>query len=212
MDRPADLVEGEDGLLRCWWAVVTPGMTAYHDVEWARGPRDERSLFERLSLEALQAGLSWRIVLERRPALRHAFHGFAPERLAGLPEDDVGRILRAPGTIRNRAKVSAIVHNAGVLLDLHARGSGLLVLTEEVVRRQPPARSAPPRRRSDVPARTATSEDLARTLRRAGWRFVGPTTAYAYLQASGWVDDHLVGCHTRRTDGTAPGRRSAGLR
>ena len=199
-----DLVTGADGLQRCWWASNGVEMARYHDDEWSRGLRDERSLFERLSLEALQAGLSWRIVLERRPALRHAFRGFAPERLAGLPEDDVEQILHRPGTIRNRAKVAAIVHNAAVLLDLHARGSGLLALTEEVVAREAPPRAAPPVRRRDVPARTATSDELARTLRRVGWRFVGPTTAYAYLQATGWVDDHLVGCHARRTDGGTP--------
>ena len=207
VERPGDLVEGEDGLLRCWWATVTPGMTAYHDVEWARGPRDERSLFERLSLEALQAGLSWRIVLERRGTLRSAFAGFAPEELAGLTHADIERILRFPGTIRNRAKVTAIVRNAAVLLDLHAQGSGLRTLTEDVLSAHRDARREPPRHRTDVPTSTEASTALARTLRRIGWRFVGPTTAYAYLQAVGWVDDHLVGCHARRADRASDGLR-----
>ena len=207
MTDPTDLIEGEDGLLRCWWAPVTEQMARYHDEEWARGPRDERSLFERLSLEALQAGLSWRIVLERRTALHRAFAGFSPERLAGLPDTEVERILDLPGTIRNRAKVSAIVHNAAVLLDLHAQRSGLRELTEDVLTSHPPAPAEPPRRRSDVPASTEASTELARRLRGIGWRFVGPTTAHAYLQAVGWVDDHLLGCHARGAGGTAGGLR-----
>ena len=207
MEDPTGLVEGEDGLLRCWWAPVTGQMARYHDEEWGRGPRDERSLFERLSLEALQAGLSWRIVLERREALRSAFSGFAPERLAGLTDGGIERILDLPGTIRNRAKVTAIVRNAGVLLDLHAQGTGLRELTEDVLTTHPAAPAEPPRRRDDVPATTEASTELARRLRRIGWRFVGPTTAYAYLQAVGWVDDHLVGCHARRADRGTDGLR-----
>lgn len=207
MAHATDLVEGEDGLLRCWWASSTVQMARYHDEEWARSPRDERSLFERLSLEALQAGLSWRIVLERRSALRDAFAGFSPEHLAGLPDTEVDRILDLPGTIRNRAKVTAILRNAAVLLDLHAEGSGLRELTEEVVATHPPVRAEPPRARADVPASTEASTELARRLRSFGWRFVGPTTAYAYLQAVGWVDDHLVGCHARGTEGATDGLR-----
>ena len=207
MAHQADLVAGEDGLLRCWWAPVTEQMARYHDEEWARGPRDERSLFERLSLEALQAGLSWRIVLERRAALRRTFLGFAPERLAELADTEIDRILDVPGTIRNRAKVTAIVHNAGVLLDLHAQGSGLRDLTEHVLAAHAPARGEPPRHRADVPASTEGSIALARGLRSVGWTFVGPTTAYAYLQAVGWVDDHLVGCHARGSAGTPDGLR-----
>ena len=203
----SDLTEGEDGLLRCWWASSTDRMARYHDEEWGRGPRGERSLFERLSLEALQAGLSWRIVLERRTALRSAFLGFSPEYLAGLTDAEVERILDAPGTIRNRAKVTAIVRNAGVLLDLHAQGTGLRELTEDVLTTHPPAPVEPPRRRAEVPTTTDASTELARRLRRIGWGFVGPTTAYAYLQAVGWVDDHLVGCHARGTDGATDGLR-----
>lgn len=207
MEDPTDLVGGEDGLPRCWWAAVTEEMARYHDEEWARSPRDERSLFERLSLEALQAGLSWRIVLERRTALRSAFLGFSPEHLAGRTDAEVERILDAPGTIRNRAKVTAIVRNAGVLIDLHAKGTGLRELTEDVLATHPAAPAEPPRRRADVPASTVASTELARRLRRIGWRFVGPTTAYAYLQAVGWVDDHLVGCHARRADRASDGLR-----
>jgi len=197
-----DLFGGQDGLLRCWWAADSPTLARYHDIEWGRGARDERSLFERLSLEAFQAGLSWRIVLERRDALREAFAGFVPDAVARFTSDDVGRLLEDARIIRNRAKILAVIHNARLLGRLHAEGDGLERLTVGAIARTsitvPPV---PPRRRTEVPASTPASTVLARELRRRGWRFVGPTTAYAYLQASGWVDDHLVGCHARWTNG-----------
>lgn len=125
--------------------------------------------------------------------------------MAAFSERDVDRVLALPGVIRNRAKVAAIAHNARILVDLHDTGSGLRSLTEEIVASEPLASSGRPRRRADVPARTPTSAALAGRLRAAGWRFVGPVTAYAYLQAAGWVDDHLVGCHAERSTGrTAP--------
>lgn len=199
---PDDLLRGDDGLLRCWWAGGSTLLERYHDEEWGRGPRDERGLFERLSLEAFQAGLSWRIVLERRTALREALVGFDPAAVARLDAADVDAVLDRPGVIRNRAKVAAIVANARVLLDLHAAGSGLRAITDAVVAEDVtatdiPSVGAPPRRRTDVPSHTPASDALARRLRAHGWRFVGPTTAYAYLQAAGWVDDHLAGCHAR---------------
>lgn len=200
-DAPTDLVTGADGARRCWWAAATPELERYHDVEWGRGGRDERDLFERLSLEAFQAGLSWRIVLERRPALRAAFADFEPAAVATLGPGAADRILATPGTIRNRAKVTAVLANARVLVDLHASGSGLGRLTEAVLAERPLPSGPPPRRRDDVPASTPTSALLATRLRASGWRFVGPTTAYAYLQATGWVDDHLKGCHARRRPG-----------
>jgi len=198
---PSDLVRGTDGRSRCWWAGGSTLLERYHDEEWARGPRDEQGLFERLCLEAFQAGLSWRIVLERRDALRDAFHGFAPRAVATMGSTGIERVLTLPGTIRNRAKVTAIVANAGRLVALHDRGLGLRRLTDDVVA-EVPLDTAPPRRRADVPATTPTSELLARRLRALGWRFVGPTTAYAYLQAVGWVDDHLTGCLARTSAGS----------
>jgi DNA-3-methyladenine glycosylase I len=194
---PQDLVTGSDGLARCWWAAATPLLEAYHDGEWARGPRDERALFERLSLEAFQAGLSWRIVLERRATLRAAFADFDPAVVAGLGHAEVEGLMAHPGMIRNRAKITAVVSNARVLLGLHAAGSGLRAVTEEVLAAAAPAPRAAPTRRTDVPASTDGSAALARHLRSLGWRFIGPTIAYAYLQAVGWVDDHLAGCHAR---------------
>jgi DNA-3-methyladenine glycosylase I len=193
-----DLHRGEDGRMRCWWATGPGPLVRYHDEEWARGPRDETGLFERLSLEAFQGGLSWWVVLRRRDALRNAFADFVPERVASFDATDVARILGNPGVIRNRAKIEAVIHNAQALLDLHAAGSGLATLTAEVLASAASDEPlAPPRRRSDVPGWTSTSRALAQCLRDLGWSFVGPTTAYAYLQAVGWVDDHLVGCHAR---------------
>ncbi len=203
-----DVVVGADGVARCWWAAATPQLARYHDTEWGRGPHDEPGLFERLCLEAFQAGLSWRLVLERRAALRTALDGFEPARLAARDPADVDVLLAAPGMIRNRAKVTAVLANARVLVRLHADGTGLGPLTEEVLAAVPPPPRPAPVRRTDVPAATATSAALARRLRDAGWRFVGPTTAYAYLQAGGWVDDHLAACAARRAPSEPPGARA----
>ena len=206
-----DLTTGPDGLRRCWWATGGPLLERYHDAEWGRGPRDEHGLFERLSLEAFQAGLSWRLVLERREALRSAFSRFDPEALADRDPTsdgaDVERILGTPGMIRNRAKVSAVLQNARVLRSLHADGVGLATLAEQSLLAHPAPTDSPPRRRSDVPSRTGASDALASRLRGHGWRFVGPTTAYAFLQAAGWVDDHLDGCHARIRPGSRGGLR-----
>jgi DNA-3-methyladenine glycosylase I len=200
---PVDLIAGMDGRLRCWWAGDTPIMKAYHDDEWARSPRDERALFERLSLEAFQTGLSWRIVLERRDALRAAFADFEPDAVARYSEDDLERLLALPGMIRNRAKIAAVISNARILVGLHAAGSGLRAMTDQILASEAPLPRDAPSRRSDVPVSTPASAALAQHLRSRGWRFVGPTTAYAYLQAVGWVDDHLAGCHVRgRTTGS----------
>jgi DNA-3-methyladenine glycosylase I len=203
-DAGRDLVRGADGRARCWWVADHALLGAYHDREWGRGPRDETGLFERLSLEAFQAGLSWRLVLERRDALREAFGGFEPQALARLGDHDVDRLLARPGMIRNRAKVAAVVANARILTDLHATGSGLAAITAEVIRSVPTPVRARPGRREDVPSSTATSAALARRLRADGWRFVGPVTAYAYLQAAGWIDDHLRGCHVQPSEDRAP--------
>lgn len=199
-----DLLRGTDDRLRCWWTAGDEVLERYHDLEWGKGPRDETGLFERLSLEAFQAGLSWRLVLQRREALRSAFLAFDPPSVAGFSEQDVDRVLALPGVIRNRAKIAAITHNARVLVGLHRAGTGLRSLTEEIVAAEPLGRVARPRRREEVPSSTPISVALSRRLRSEGWRFVGPVTAYAYLQAAGWVDDHLVGCHALRSPSPTP--------
>jgi len=196
-----DLRRGPDGLLRCWWATGPDPLVAYHDTEWGRGPRDEAGLFERLSLEAFQSGLSWWVVLQRREALRRAFAHFVPAEVAELTGRDVEHILADPRLIRNRAKVEAVISNARLLLDLHAEGTGLADLTEEAMAATPRGRAAEPRQRTDVPRSSPAALELDRRLRAVGWRFIGPVTAYAYLQAAGWVDDHLVGCHARVSTG-----------
>jgi DNA-3-methyladenine glycosylase I len=193
-DGPVGLVLGPDGRRRCWWADGHPAMVRYHDTEWGCGARDEQALFERLALEAFQAGLSWRTVLLRRDRLREAFADFSPEAVARFDAAHVERLLADPGLIRNRAKITAVVHNAQVLLDLHTAGTGLGDITAEACAAHP-GPAARPVRRADVPASSPASTALSARLRALGWRFVGPTTAYAYLQASGWVDDHLAGCH-----------------
>jgi len=191
------LVRGEDGMLRCWWAASTPGLRQYHDHEWGRDGRDEQALFERLSLEAFQAGLSWRTILERRDALREAFAAFAPDRVAAFTDADVQRLLGDARLIRNCAKIVAVIGNARLLERLHHDGISLQALTEAAIAEAPDVQRRPPRHRDEVPASTAASTLLARRLRRLGWRFIGPTTAYAYIQAAGWVDDHLLGCDAR---------------
>ena len=204
---------GPDGLARCAWADSTDDYRAYHDTEWGRPVRGEHALYERITLEAFQSGLSWLTILRKRPAFRTAFAGFDPEVVAGFGMDDVERLLADPGIVRNRAKVLAAITNARAVLALRdATVGGLDALlwsfapdpaTRPVPRRlgDVPARTPTtrpvPRRLGDVPARTPESAALAKALKRCGFVFVGPTTAYAAMQACGLVDDHLAACHAR---------------
>ncbi len=167
-----------------------PLMEAYHDEEWARPVHDEHTLFERLALEGFQSGLSWAIVLRKRPAFRAAFAAFDPEVVAGYGDDDVARLLADAGIVRNRLKIDAAILNARALVALHESGRTL----DEVVWSHRPAERPRPATWADVPATTPESVALAKELKRLGFRFVGPTTAYAAMQACGVVDDHLVGC------------------
>ena len=177
---------GPDGRLRCPWALSAPDYLDYHDTEWGRPVTDVTGLYERLTLEAFQSGLSWITILRKRPAFRRAFAGFDPAAVARFDEDDVARLLADPGIVRNRAKIEAAVANAQVVTDL-GQGFADLVLAHRVAdRRRPTAED----RRTTTPESVA----LARALRGAGLRFVGPTTAYALMQAVGLVDDHLLDC------------------
>ena len=192
LDAP-EVVVGTDGLPRCWWCGHDAEYVAYHDREWGRPVHDDQRLFEKLVLEGFQAGLSWLTILRRRAALRDAFEDFDPPRLAALDDADVERLLADPRIIRNRAKVQAAIDNARCYLRLRESGRSL----DDLVWSYAPPADPPPRRRTDIPATTPESTALARELKRRGWRFVGPTTVYAFMQSMGLVDDHLVGCHRR---------------
>ena len=188
-----DLRPGPDGRLRCAWALSAPEYIDYHDSEWGAPVRGDDALFERLTLEAFQSGLSWLVILRKRPAFRAAFDDFAIDRVAAYGDADVERLLADSGIVRNRAKITAAIANARAAAEL---ADGLAAhLWSFAPRRQRPA----PRTRADVPATTPESTALARDLKRRGFRFVGPTTAYALMQAVGMVDDHLVDCF-RHTD------------
>jgi DNA-3-methyladenine glycosylase I len=164
---------------------------AYHDTEWGVAVRDDRGIFERLSLEAFQSGLSWLTILRKRDAFRAAFANFEPDKVAAFRASDVKRLLGDSGIVRNRAKIEATIANARAATELP---EGLAELTWA---HAPSGRRRAPRSRADVPASTPESTALARRLKGAGFRFVGPTTAYALMQACGLVDDHLVGCWRR---------------
>ena len=187
-----DLVIGVDGLARCRWGGSSPEYVAYHDAEWGRAVRTDDGLFERLTLEAFQSGLSWLTILRKRPAFRAAFDDFAIAKVAGYGDADVARLLADAGIVRNRAKIDAAIANARAALDLP---EGLAALLWSFA----PARRPRPESSAQVPAKTPESTAMAKDLRRRGFRFVGPTTAYALMQATGMVDDHLAGCHVSRT-------------
>jgi DNA-3-methyladenine glycosylase I len=171
----------------------------YHDEEWGRPVTDERGLFERMSLEAFQSGLAWITILRKREAFRAAFAGFEPEAVARFGDDDVARLLGDAGIVRNRAKIEATIANARATVDLHDAGATLHELIWE--RHRPPPRRAPPRTWAEVPSRTPETVALAKALKRRGFRFVGPTTLYALMQACGVVDDHLADCPARLARG-----------
>jgi DNA-3-methyladenine glycosylase I len=186
------LVVGADGRARCAWAGSSPEYLRYHDEEWGRPVHGERELLERLTLEAFQSGLAWITILRKREGFREAFAGFDPEVVAGYGPGDVERLLADARIVRNRAKVAAAVANAGASVALReAYRGGLDALVWSFA---PPARGRRPRP-GEIPAATPESTALAKALKRHGFVFVGPTTAYATMQACGLVDDHLDGCH-----------------
>ncbi|MGP4023943.1 DNA-3-methyladenine glycosylase I [Actinomadura sp. 3N407] len=184
-------IRGEDGLARCPWGLSAPDYVAYHDEEWGRPVRDDQGLYERLCLEAFQSGLSWLTILRKREGFRAAFCGFDLEKVAAFGPDDVERLMGDAAIVRNRAKIEAAVANARAALDLPG---GLAATAWRHADPDAPAYTD----MADVPAYTDGSKALAKELKRHGFRFVGPTTAYALMQACGLVDDHLTGCHRRR--------------
>ncbi|MEV6593380.1 DNA-3-methyladenine glycosylase I [Streptomyces acidicola] len=183
---------GPDGRLRCPWALSTEDYVAYHDEEWGRPVHGDDALFERLSLEAFQSGLSWITILRRRPGFRDAFADFKIASVATFTDDDRARLLADAGIIRNRAKVDATLANARVLAEW-SPGE----LDELIWSHAPDATRPAPRTLTDVPAITDESTALSKALKKRGLRFVGPTTAYALMQACGLVDDHLADCTAR---------------
>jgi DNA-3-methyladenine glycosylase I len=179
--------------LRCFGA-DDPLYRAYHDDEWGRPVRDDRALYERISLEAFQSGLAWITILRKRDNFRAAFADFDPEVVARFDEDDVARLMADAGIVRNRLKVAATIANARALVGLHDEGR---TLTELVWSHAPAPRPAP-KSFAEVAGFTPESTALAKALKREGFRFVGPTTAYAAMQACGLVNDHLAGCVVRK--------------
>ncbi|MGH3738414.1 MAG: DNA-3-methyladenine glycosylase I [Micromonosporaceae bacterium] len=183
----SDLVHGPDGRPRCPWGASPQIYLDYHDTEWGRRVDGDDALFERLCLEAFQSGLSWLTILRKREAFRAGFAGFRIAEVAGFGPGDVARLLADSGIVRNRAKITAAIDNARAALGL-PDGLSALLWSYAPQRRPRPAGLA------DTPASTRESTALAKELKRRGFRFVGPTTAYALMQATGMVDDHLDGC------------------
>jgi DNA-3-methyladenine glycosylase I len=180
-------------LSRCAWAGDDPLMVAYHDEEWGVPSRDAVHLFELLTLEGAQAGLSWTTILRKREGYRRAFAGFEAETVAGFGPEDVERLLADPGIVRNRAKIESTISNAQAILALDGPFPDLLwrsVGGEPIVNR--------PRKLADIPAETAESRALSKELKRRGFRFVGPTICYALMQSAGLVDDHTTDCFRAR--------------
>jgi DNA-3-methyladenine glycosylase I len=184
------IVCGEDGVARCWWGESTPEYRAYHDREWGFPVADDVRLFEKLSLEGFQSGLSWITILRKREAFRRAFAGFDFRVVANYTGRDVARLLDDASIVRHRGKIEAVINNAGRAVELVAECGSLAAFLWNFE----PSPRAGGLRREAIEAHTAESRALAKELKRRGWRFVGPTTVYAFMQAMGLVNDHLEGC------------------
>ena len=203
---PPGLSRGNDGLVRCWWAGDTDDYVAYHDLEWGVPVCDDCRLFEKLCLEGFQSGLSWLTILRKREHFREAFAGFDFERVANYSDGDVVRLLGNPGIVRHRGKIEATINNARRACDMASEFGSLAAFfwhwepTEDA---RPPGMDYETLR---TLASTPESVAMSKELKRRGWRFVGPTTAYAFMQAMGLVNDHIDGCHARpRIEGLRSG-------
>jgi DNA-3-methyladenine glycosylase I len=186
----AGVVTGEDGIKRCSWGESAPEYRAYHDTEWGFPVADDVRLFEKLSLEGFQSGLSWLTILRKREGFRKAFKGFDCEKVAKFGDKDIARLLADASIIRHRGKIEATINNAQRMLELREAEGSLAAYIWQFE----PARRRSPRNGAAVPALTPESQALAKDLKKRGWRFVGPTTAYAFMQAMGLVNDHLPRC------------------
>src|SRR5438132_4911583 len=196
MDPGTDgLRAGADGIRRCWWSVGDALYESYHDLEWGRPVADDVRIYEKLCLEGFQSGLSWLTILRKRDEFRGAFAWFEPEKVAAFDDGDVARLLADAGIIRHRGKIEATIANAAATLAVQADRGSLAALVWEF---EPARRGrAAPVHLGDLAPQTAESVALSKALRRYGFRFVGPTTAYAAMQSLGLVNDHLRGCHVR---------------
>jgi DNA-3-methyladenine glycosylase I len=190
-----DLVTDDAGVRRCGWGASTPDYVAYHDDEWGRPVVDDDRLFEKLCLEGFQSGLSWLTILRKRDGFRRAFAGFRVEAVALFGAGDVERLMGDPSIVRHRGKIEAAIGNAAAAARVQDEVGSLAALVWSF---EPTGRRRVPRTLGDLAAATPESAALAKELRRRGFRFVGPTTAYAFMQAMGLVNDHLHGCASRR--------------
>jgi DNA-3-methyladenine glycosylase I len=190
----SDVVRGDDGVKRCRWGASTPEYFAYHDLEWGRPVTDDSRLYEKLCLEGFQSGLSWITILRKRENFRKAFKGFDPAKVARFTAQDVTRLMNDAGIVRNRAKIEATIANARALKTVVVEHGSLAALCWEY---RSPARTKAPRTFADLRSKTDASIALSKRLLKLGFRFVGPTTVYAMMQATGIVNDHLVGCDAR---------------
>ena len=187
------LITHDDGAVRCWWCGDDPGYVDYHDNEWGRPVHDDVRLYEKLCLEGFQAGLSWLTILRKRPAFRAAFAGFDPKVVARFDGTDVQRLLSNEGIVRNRSKIEATIGNAKAYLELVAAEGSLDAFVWAYAEEDAPA----PTSIADVRSTAPSSIRLSKELKLRGWRFVGPTTVYAFMQSMGLVNDHVVGCDWR---------------
>ncbi len=204
------IVRGDDGHDRCWWCAAAPDYADYHDREWGFPVTEDRRLFEKLCLEGFQAGLSWLTILRKREAFRRAFAGFDLERVARFRERDVERLLGDASIVRHRGKIESTVNNAGRALELVDEHGSLAAYVWSF---EPASRTVPLTRAALIEQTTSPEAiAMAKDLKRRGWTFVGPTTAYAFMQAMGLVNDHLGGCFVRERAEAArkPQTRSAG--
>lgn len=193
------VVVGDDGLARPAWASLDPLLREYYDTEWGMPVTDERGVFERVSLEGFQAGLSWATILRKRPAFRAAFDGFDPDLIAAYGDRDVERLLADARIVRNRQKILAVIGNARATIALR-EDVGLSALIWSFR----PAETPRPQRFEEIPTTSPESVALSKELRRRGFAFVGPTTMYALMEAIGIVDTHLIGSHRRGSSGIWP--------
>lgn len=202
MQNSATSNAGTDGLVRPAWAKASPLLQEYYDTEWGMPVRDEQGLYERICLEGFQAGLSWATILQKRPAFRAAFANFDPDVVATFTEDDVARLMLDRSIIRNRAKIRAAITNAQATIRLRSRG-GLV----ELVWGFQPAETPRPETLADIPTQSPESVALAKALRGAGFKFVGPVSMYALMEAIGMIDTHLLSSHRRGSSGVWPVQR-----